>query len=697
MLWEKTETQPDEVRDLARRYGLDLITASVLVRRGLTASPSLAFLLDHDLSRLPSPFLFKDMGRAVDRILRAVSAGELIHVFGDSDVDGITATVVLVQALLERGARVNWRLPEGEEDYGLSGQAVERAAAEGCTLLLTVDCGISNQEEIAEAARRGIETIVLDHHNPPDVLPPALAIVNPKLRESGYPFRDLSGCGVAAKLVLALDLARTPLYNRPVWLLNVLPANAALNLEAVRMVNLAPAERIRDSIPEGEAGFRHSRLAQALAGQPALVLERESASRLLARVSPEPPFPLEDLQSLVQETFPELAGLSLLRIRESFAPARIGAGDELDSLAALYTRMMWRKHGLVESLERVLDLTALGTIADLMPLVGENRVLVRRGLEVMGRFGRPGLRELLIRQNLHGRRLTAKDLSWQVTPVLNSAGRMGQPGTAARIFLSEDSSQIEGLIEEVLALNDQRKAQGDRAWELCSRLGFSSMEKSAGKLVYVADGSIPRGITGLIASRLVAFFKVPALVVARGAERSVGSLRSPYPLDGFLDRFADLLVNYGGHDCAAGFSMQSEELERFESRLYLIARDFQPPTPGEPRILIDAEVPPGYLNPELIKVVEFFEPFGEGSPPLTFLTRRVRIESLEIIGRREAAHVKLLLAADRYRWPAVFWNAAGRAGKDFGREDLVDIVYRLGRNYFMNTETLQLTLVDLKR
>jgi single-stranded-DNA-specific exonuclease len=131
--------------------------------------------------------------------------------------------------------------------------------------------------------------------------------------------------------------------------------------------------------------------------------------------------------------------------------------------------------------------------------------------------------------------------------------------------------------------------------------------------------------------------------------------------------------------------------------LYLIARDFQPPAQEEARILIDAEVPPAYLNPDLIKVVEFFEPFGEGSPPLTFLTRRVRIESLEIVGRREAAHVKLLLSADRYRWPAVFWNAAERAGKDFAREDLVDIVFRLGRNYFMNTETLQLTLVDLKR
>jgi single-stranded-DNA-specific exonuclease len=697
MQWEKTEIGPAEVREVARRHGLDLITASVLIRRGLQASPTLPFLLDDDLARLHSPFLFEHMGRAVDRILRAISVGERIYVFGDSDVDGITSTVVLVESLLGLGAQVCWQLPEGEEDYGLSMQAVERAAAEGCPLLITVDCGISSHLEITEAARRGIETIVLDHHNPPDTLPPALAIVNPKLRDSRYPFRDLAGCGVVSKLALALSLARTPLYNQSVWLLHVVPANAALTLDAVRLLNLAPLERIRDSIPEGQNGLKHSRLARALAGQPAFVLEHESASGLLARVSGEPVLALEDLQPLLRETFPELAGKSLLRIRESFAPVRIGAEEELSSLVTLYSRMIWKKYGLAEALEKVLDLTALGTIADLMPLVEENRTLVRRGLEVMNRFLRPGLRELLIRQNLHGRRMTAKDISWQVTPVLNSAGRMGQPGTAARIFLSGDSAEIENLIESVLALNEQRKAQGDRAWDLCSRLGYASLEKSGGKLVYVADEAIPRGITGLLASRLVGFFKVPALVVARGADKSVGSLRSPYPMDGFLDRFADLLGNYGGHDCAAGFSLASEELVRFETRLYLMARDFHPPIQEEARILIDAEVPPAYLNPDLIKVVEFFEPFGEGSPPLTFLTRRVRIESLEIVGRREAAHVKLLLAADRYRWPAVFWNAAERAGKEFAREDLVDIVFRLGRNYFMNTETLQLTLVDVKR
>jgi single-stranded-DNA-specific exonuclease len=314
----------------------------------------------------------------------------------------------------------------------------------------------------------------------------------------------------------------------------------------------------------------------------------------------------------------------------------------------------------------------------------------------MNRLGRPGLRELLIRQNLHGRRLTAKDVSWQLSPVLNSAGRMGEPAKAARLFLSQDPQEIRELIEGVLELNTRRKSLGDRAWEHCQSQAYQSLSKSGQKLVYVSDPTIPRGITGLLASRLSGFFKVPVLAVSAGPAKAVGSLRSPFSMEGFLDRFADLLANYGGHDCAAGFTLASDELPRFEARLFLLARDLQPP-PAEARLAIDAEVPPAWLNPELIRVVELFEPFGEGSPPVTLLTRGVRIESVEIVGRKEAAHVRLLLAADRYKWPAVYWNAAERAGRDFAIGDTVDVVYRLGRNYYQNTESLQLTVVDLKR
>jgi single-stranded-DNA-specific exonuclease len=369
----------------------------------------------------------------------------------------------------------------------------------------------------------------------------------------------------------------------------------------------------------------------------------------------------------------------------------------MDVLLELYTAITWRKLDLHTILEPIVDLAALGTIADLMPLVNENKIIVRRGLEVMSRMRRSGLRELLIRQNLHGRRLTTKDISWHITPVLNSAGRMGEPQRAAELFLSDTQEDIEGVIDSILQLNRQRKQLGDKVWDTCFPRARASLERTAGKLVFVADASIRRGITGILAARLVSFFKIPSIVVSLGESKAVGSLRSPYPAEGFLDLFAEYFLNYGGHDRAAGFSLPADLFEQFETRFFQIAQTYTPPDREEAKISVDAEVPPAYLNPELIKIVETFEPYGEGCPPLVFLTRGVRIERVEIVGRKDPAHVKMLLAADRYKWPAVYWNAAPRAGKDFDLNDTVDIVFRLNRNYFMNTETLQLTILDLKR
>ncbi len=386
MLWEKTELDPGAVRETARRYELDLISASILLRRGLASDPSLPFVLDGDLARLHNPFLLEDMDKAVERILAAARAGEQVHVFGDSDVDGITSTVLLVQTLAGLGLEVRWQLPEGDQDYGLSRQAVENLAGEGCTLLITVDCGIGNAAEIELARERGIQTIVLDHHNPPETLPAALALIDPKLRGSRYPFRDLAGCGVAAKLALALAMARTPLYGQDLWLLATRPANAVLSLEAVHLRE----PRAAGADQRQRAGGR----LRALRGWPrrwrgagCWSCGGKRRRRTWRRVTSDPGFELEDIQPLLRECLPELAGKSLLRLRESWPPARLDGAAELDTLAGLYTRASWKKHGLAQSLEPVLDLAALGTIADLMPLTDENRLLVRRGLEVMNRLG----------------------------------------------------------------------------------------------------------------------------------------------------------------------------------------------------------------------------------------------------------------------------------------------------------------------
>jgi single-stranded-DNA-specific exonuclease len=701
MIWEKLEINADEVRRLARRWGLDLITASILVRRNSADPQLLRYFFSDDVQLLHNPFLFRDMPGAVTRIRQALARDERITVFGDKDVDGITSTVLLVELLQELGGRVDWQLPGGDDDYGLTEAVIRQLAAAGCGLLISVDCGISNLDEIALASSLGLDTIVVDHHNPLEHLPQAAAIINPKVEGCGYPFRDLAGCGVAAKLDYALRFAATEEYGRSVWLFNTRPENETYTLEAVRLENLVEVERHIASVVPGMTPLEKLPLGRRLAGQPLLVYDLGRQKKLLARLGlDELASGLEDFQPRLASLWPAGSDKSLLRLLNQRRMKIPGMDDqgELDLFIELYRRAVLAGHPeLIEAHLNILDLAALGTLADLMPLRDENRIIVRRGVERINENRRPGLRELLVRQNLYGRRVTTTDLSWQVTPVLNAAGRMGDPEKAAVLLLSRDPEEQRSLTDAILNLNKKRKSMGDKIWTVLFPQAQESLAKTGGKCVLVHDASLPKGITGIIAARLSNCFKTPALAVSVGTDKSVGSLRSPYSMNGFLDQFSDLLLNFGGHDCAAGFTLESRNLDQFCDRFYRLAASLAPADQAEEVLGIDAEVPPRYLNPDLIKVVENFQPYGEDSPPLVFLTRGVEIEQLDIIGRQAKAHLRLLIKVDRFRWPAVYWNAADRAGRDFTAHERVDIVYRLGRNYFQNTETLQLTILDLRR
>ncbi len=246
MRWDKQAIDPTEVRSVAARHGIDLISASVLLRRGVTDPREIRCVLESEPWLLHNPFEFVEMEEAVDRINEAIDGGERIFVFGDRDVDGVTSTALLVESLTELGAQVEWGVPLGDDSYGLRAETVERIRAAGAGLLIAVDCGVSSIAEISAAAEAGIDTIVVDHHLPHGQVPVVRAMLNPRMEDSGYPFEHLSACAVAAKLSWALRFSRKDFYGQPVVLLNVRPINEAYRLEAVRMLNLVedgPAAR----------------------------------------------------------------------------------------------------------------------------------------------------------------------------------------------------------------------------------------------------------------------------------------------------------------------------------------------------------------------------------------------------------------------------------------------------------------------
>jgi single-stranded-DNA-specific exonuclease len=701
MKWNKTAIDAHAVKELARRFEIDLLPATIAARRGIITPEPLRYVLENDPRWLHNPFLMASMSDAVERINAAVDSGEKMLIFGDRDVDGITSTVLLFEALGEMGGEVQWMLPEGEEGYGLSEKVIEKAAEAGVGLLITVDCGVSNLAEVEAASKRGIETIIIDHHNPPGALPDAVAIINPKI--PGYPFRDLCGCAVASKVEWALRFSRSPFFGMSVCLLNVRPANETLVIEAVRLTNLVETDRVTESIVPGMLDYRKTRLAPFIADDEVLVVDAPVQARLLEKAfGPDVPLSLSDLLPLIAQFLPKLAGKGLLKIQQESRLARYSTRppSEIDILAETFASLVLaREEARLAPAFARMDLVTLGTLADLMPLTDENRILVRYGLGLLRSSERNGLRQVFRRKDLLGKRITTTDIAWQVSPLLNSAGRMGDPGTATRLFLAGTPQEAEEIVDRLFTLDGQRKSMGETAWNLMLAQAKDSLEKTGGRCILVHDARIQRGITGIMASRLQGFFKAPAIVISEGGETAVGSIRCnrQQVISDFFGRHGAEFLTYGGHDFAGGFSIAHERLAAFVDSFFSQAEEIALPAQGEETIEIDAEIPTTYLSPDLQKTVDLFEPYGEGNRPLVFLTRGMKVANCELIGKKDLNHLKLLLESGKTRWPAVYWNAAPRFPGDFAIGDVIDVVYRLGRNMYGGGENLQLTILDLKK
>ena len=706
MKWSKTEVPASAVKELASRYGTDTLTASILIRRGLCEPEDILFFLEDDPRYLHNPFRFAQMEDAVDRILLAVDEGEKVLVFGDRDTDGVTSTVLMVEALAELGLEVSWRVPNSDEPYGLSIAAVEDFAARGGTLIVTVDCGISNVAEVERAAELMVDVIVVDHHRLQSGEPPAaVAVIDPKLPDSGYPFRDLAGCGVAYKLAAALKLARSGIYKQQVALLNVQPVNEAYLVEAVRLSNLVETARVRETIVPGVVDLEHTRLLPFLRDRQIFVWDGELQKKLLGKAfGTGIDWQLYDIAPEVGGQIAQARGQSLIRLRELSRIGRYRSEplSELDVFANLFVSFALKKADWFgdDDLAR-LQLVALGTIADLMPLRGENRILVRRGLSAINQAPRPGLAELLQKLGIAGKRFGAGETAWQITPVINAAGRMGEPAAAVSLFLSGSRGEREVQADRVIQMNLDRRRLGSEEWELVYPKAMDSLEGHGRKLALVGGQEVHRGITGLIASRLTSTLDVPAVVASfQGDGTVVGSVRSArgFAVTPFLEACADLFIDYGGHDSAAGFSLKLGNWEEFLVRAKAYAEGIEL-FENEETIEIDAELPHEFLKPDLTELTERFEPYGEENRPLVFLSKEVPIVDAQIVGKTEQTHLKLTLDFGKHKWPAMFWKGAERLERDFSfkNRDRIDLVYKVTINRYNGMEQPQLEVFDARR
>lgn len=736
MKWTKKDLDPALVRTLAHRYGVDTLTASILARRNITEPTQIRFYLEDDLQLMHNPFLFRAMEDAIDRILMAREEEEKVLVFGDSDTDGVTSTVLMTEALRDFGLDVQQRVPQGDDPYGLSNAAVDYAEKSGISLIITVDCGISNHAEVRYARERGIDVIIADHHRlqAPEA-PDAIAVLDPKLTDCGYPFRDLSGCGVALKFAHALAIARLGMYKEPLALLYVGPAMGGgqdrsvahdtategatlpaesqskttepLAIQAVRLDNLAETSRL-SLVTGGDGQFGPpsalDKLEKFLRGRAIVAWDkRDTAAFFRANFGSSVEMDVMELRQLSAAFWPDMARRTLLELTsisrlKKYSLETHGPLDTLKSIFNAYALQSMQSQGFLTP--RMFQLAALGTIADLMPLRDENRLIVRKGVEGINGSPTEGLRELKLSLSL-SKPLGATEIAWQITPTINAAGRLGTPELALDLLQAQTVDRGLEAASRLIQANNERRRLGTEAWDIIRVSLNESLEKSGGKFAVVGSAEIKAGITGLLASRAANVMKVPVIVaVFKPDGTCTGSIRggTAFPLTALLAYASDLFIDYGGHDSAAGFTLKADLWPVFLDRLseFMAKTEF---SSDEPELSIDAELPHSFVTPDLLQLCRQFEPYGEENDPLLFCSRAVPMIDAQVVGKNGKNHLKLTLDFGAYKWPAMLWDGAERLERDFSfrNSDRIDILYKVTMNYWNGEERPQLEIFDVRR
>ena len=705
--WVKKPVTKQQIEPLCNSFNISPLLASVFVRRGITEGNELLYYLEDDLRFQHNPFCFSAMEDAVERIIQAKEEGEKVLIFGDSDVDGITSTAILYEQLVRMGIDVQWRLPLDDDGYGLNMAAVDDFAAQDGTLIITVDCGISNNDEIAHAAELGIDVIVTDHHNPPENLPQAIIIIDPKLEDSNYPFGGISGAAVAYKLVSALRFAETDFYGAEICILelNENTEEKCFYADCVKIKNLVKIKELHEKIIPGHSSIYDLKLPYFLQSQLIYSWDSKATLNLLSQLfGSGVEFNINDLRNEISSVITSVKGKSAQEIKTLSQIAKYqGQGtsviDSIYNLYVTYCKKIISQKKPQQQLDeqKDLQLVALAALADIMPMKNENRIFVRNGItSIVKNRPRQGLAELFNKLNINLSSLTSTELSWTIIPALNAAGRMGKSDLSLKLLISENPREREQLASSIYDLNEERKNLVSNAYYKIHDEAQQSLTSYENKLCLSINENINKGITGLVATRLMQDFGVPAIVVTKENDTYTGSIRScrGFVATDFLDSLGDIFINHGGHNCAAGFSFHKDQLDTFLSKIINSSSSVLLENECSD-IYVDAEIPPEHLTPDNFSLIDTFDPCGSESPELILMTRKIRLIDTMVLGKKEPHHLKLVFDTGKYKIPAMFWGQSERLKKDISIGKNYDILYNMSRNYFNGTFTKQLIIKEI--
>ncbi|HOT96255.1 MAG TPA: single-stranded-DNA-specific exonuclease RecJ [bacterium] len=556
------QVSTEEISKLSQSLRIPPIIARMLLCRGISGSTAAQRFFEPSLDLLYDPFLLHDMQRAVDRLRKAILSDEKILIYGDYDVDGITSVSFLYLILKELGAEVSYYIPDRQsEGYGLSINGIEEARQFGTNLIITVDCGITGHVEIDAAHALGIDVIVCDHHEPGETLPNAYAVIDPKLENSTYPFRELAGVGVTYKLCQGL----------------------------------------------------------------------------------------------------------LLRM-------------EID----------------LSILENYLELVAIGTAADIVPLVDENRVFVKEGIERLNESENIGIRALLQVAGLGGKEISTGHIVFIIAPRINAVGRMGDAQRAVKLLTTADPDEAMEIANILEQENRHRKNVDEETYSQALTIAEEQYAQGSARSLILHQRGWHPGVIGIVASRVVERFYRPTVLISVDNGVGKGSARSieGFDLHDALKQCEDLLIGFGGHKYAAGLSIAEEQIPAFHERFEKVAASRLQAEQLIPKLTIDAELRLYEIDALFLKLLRMFAPFGPLNTRPVFMSRNLQVFGTPtIVGGN---HLKFKVRDGGAAFEVIGFNMGGMLSRIQQTERALDLVYVIEENEYNGRKTIQLRAKDLR-
>ncbi len=566
-IWIFPEKDPPLLKKIIQEFNIHPVTAQILLSRGFIDLQEIHEFLYAKLPNLFDPDLFPDMDKATERVLAAIRNKEAILIYGDNDVDGMTAAALLTEFFREIGANVYFDVPNRAMlKKSLIGDALQFALERKCTLLITVDCGITAAKEIEEVVRHGIDVIVTDHHEPTSKIPHCVATLNPKLINSTYPNRELTGVGVAFKLAHALT--------------NILIEN------------------------------------------------------------------------------------------EEISPTHI-------------------------DLKKYLDLVALGLIGDMGALKGENRILVRYGLREMRQLKRVGLAKLIALGELNTQDLSPADVASKIAPRLNSLGRIADPLKGVELLLLKGQKEAEELAKELDLNNLERQKIEREASDDIEAMIFNKPELLQEKAIVLHSEKWHPGIIAILSARIAKQYNRPTAIISIEQGIGKGSLRTipEFPLLPVLKENENLLINYGGHDYAAGLTIKEENIPLFKKKFTEAAETSLKDNDVISKLYLDAKINFSDLTFDFLESLQLLEPFGNENPPPLLYSDAKQIWPPKVVGQY---HLKLFLEQGDRMLEGIAFGLADRKDEIRGKNINLQVAFTPQINMFLNKMSIQLLIKDFQ-